>query len=122
MSADKEQKLKIIDDAISSIEKTYGKGSIMKLGDGIVQEIESIPTGALSLDYALGIGGIPRGRVTEIYVEDFRIHGWLVKVRRKYARKLKEKEILIRHPDIFHIENVIFINERAYEKIMNEQD
>ena len=67
MSADKEQKLKIIDDAISSIEKTYGKGSIMKLGDGIVQEIESIPTGALSLDYALGIGGIPRGRVTEIY-------------------------------------------------------
>lgn len=67
MSADKEQKLKIIEDAISSIEKTYGKGSIMKLGDGIVQEIEAIPTGALSLDYALGIGGIPRGRVTEIY-------------------------------------------------------
>ncbi|MBK9099587.1 MAG: recombinase RecA [bacterium] len=67
MTADKEQKLKIIDDAISSIEKTYGKGSIMKLGDGIVQEIEAIPTGALSLDYALGIGGIPRGRVTEIY-------------------------------------------------------
>jgi len=67
MSADKEQKMKIIEDAISSIEKTYGKGSIMKLGDGIVQEIESIPTGALSLDYALGIGGIPRGRVTEIY-------------------------------------------------------
>jgi len=67
MAADKEQKLKIIEDAISSIEKTYGKGSIMKLGDGIVQEIEAIPTGALSLDYALGIGGIPRGRVTEIY-------------------------------------------------------
>lgn len=67
MAADKEQKLKIIDDAISSIEKTYGKGSIMKLGDGIVQEIEAIPTGALSLDYALGIGGIPRGRITEIY-------------------------------------------------------
>jgi recombination protein RecA len=67
MAADKEQKLKIIDDAISSIEKTYGKGSIMKLGDGIVQEIEAIPTGALSLDYALGIGGIPRGRITEVY-------------------------------------------------------
>jgi recombination protein RecA len=67
MAADKEQKIKIIEDAISSIEKTYGKGSIMKLGDGIVQEIEAIPTGALSLDYALGIGGIPRGRVTEIY-------------------------------------------------------
>lgn len=67
MAADKEQKLKIIEDAISSIEKTYGKGSIMKLGDGVVQSIEAIPTGALSLDYALGIGGIPRGRITEVY-------------------------------------------------------
>jgi len=67
MAADKEQKMKIIEDAISSIEKTYGKGSIMKLGDGVINDIEAIPTGALSLDYALGIGGIPRGRVTEIY-------------------------------------------------------
>jgi len=67
MAADKEQKMKIIEDAILSIEKTYGKGSIMKLGDGIVADIEAIPTGALSLDYALGIGGIPRGRVTEVY-------------------------------------------------------
>jgi recombination protein RecA len=67
MSSDREQKLKIIDEAIASIEKTYGKGSIMKLGDGVVNPIESIPTGALSLDYALGIGGIPRGRVTEVY-------------------------------------------------------
>jgi recombination protein RecA len=67
MSTDREQKIKIIEDAISSIEKTYGKGSIMKLGDGVVAQVESIPTGALSLDYALGIGGIPRGRVTEVY-------------------------------------------------------
>ena len=67
MSSDKEQKMKIIDDAIASIEKTYGKGSIMKLGDGVINAVESIPTGALSLDYALGIGGVPRGRVTEIY-------------------------------------------------------
>lgn len=67
MSTEKEQKMKIIEDAISSIERTYGKGSIMKLGDGVIANIESIPTGALSLDYALGIGGIPRGRVTEIY-------------------------------------------------------
>jgi recombination protein RecA len=67
MSSDRDQKLKIIDEAIASIEKTYGKGSIMKLGDGVVNPVESIPTGALSLDYALGIGGIPRGRVTEIY-------------------------------------------------------
>ncbi len=67
MAADKEQKLKIIDDAIASIEKTYGKGSIMKLGDGVIVSVESISTGALSLDYALGIGGVPRGRVTEVY-------------------------------------------------------
>jgi len=67
MSSDLEQKLKIVEDAISTIEKTYGKGSIMKLGDGVITPVESIPTGALSLDYALGIGGIPRGRVTEIY-------------------------------------------------------
>jgi recombination protein RecA len=67
MTSEREQKLKIIEDAIISIEKTYGKGSIMKLGDGVINKVESIPTGALSLDYALGIGGVPRGRVTEIY-------------------------------------------------------
>ncbi len=67
MTTEREQKIKIIDDAILSIEKTYGKGSIMKLGNGVVHDIESIPTGALSLDHALGIGGIPRGRVTEVY-------------------------------------------------------
>jgi recombination protein RecA len=67
MPTEREQKVKIIDDAILSIEKTYGKGSIMKLGDGVVNDIEAIPSGALSLDYALGIGGIPRGRVTEVY-------------------------------------------------------
>jgi len=67
MSTDREQKLKIIEDAIAGIEKTYGKGAIMKLGDGIINDIEAIPTGALSLDIALGIGGIPRGRITEIF-------------------------------------------------------
>ncbi|NWF49546.1 MAG: recombinase RecA [Ignavibacteriaceae bacterium] len=67
MSTEKDQKLKIIEEAIASIEKTYGKGSIMKLGDGVITNVESIPTGALSLDYALGIGGVPRGRITEIY-------------------------------------------------------
>ena len=67
MPTEREKKLQIIDDAIASIERTYGKGAIMKLGDGVVNDIESIPTGALSLDYALGIGGIPRGRVTEVY-------------------------------------------------------
>ncbi len=67
MASDREQKLKIIDDAIAGIEKTYGKGAIMKLGDGVISDIEAIPTGALSLDIALGIGGIPRGRIIEVY-------------------------------------------------------
>ncbi len=53
--------------AINSIEKEYGKGSIMRLGDDAVLQVEAIPTGALDLDYALGVGGLPRGRVVEIY-------------------------------------------------------
>jgi recombination protein RecA len=67
MAAYMQKKIKIIHDAIASIEKTYGKGSIMKLGDGVIVPVEAISTGALSLDYALGIGGVPRGRVTEVY-------------------------------------------------------
>lgn len=53
--------------ALGQIEKQYGKGSVMKMGEKGTMEIESIPTGALALDLALGIGGLPRGRVTEIY-------------------------------------------------------
>jgi recombination protein RecA len=56
-----------IDLAVSQIEKQFGKGAIMKLGEGAVQEIEALPTGSLGLDIALGIGGVPRGRVMEIY-------------------------------------------------------
>lgn len=58
---------KALDSAVSSIEKQFGKGSIMKLGDNVKQTIESIPTGSLGLDIALGIGGIPKGRIIEIY-------------------------------------------------------
>ncbi|MBA4250820.1 MAG: recombinase RecA [Chlorobiaceae bacterium] len=65
--SDKEQKLKMLEETMAGIEKTYGKGSIMKLGDGVIQKVEAIPTGSLSLDWALGIGGVPRGRVVEIY-------------------------------------------------------
>ncbi len=60
-------RLKILEDTMYNIEKTYGKGAIMKLGDGVINEIESISTGSVSLDYALGIGGVPRGRIIEIY-------------------------------------------------------
>ncbi|WP_455257296.1 recombinase RecA, partial [Peptoniphilus asaccharolyticus] len=56
-----------LENTISRIEKAYGKGSIMKLGADSKLEIEAIPTGSLTLDYALGVGGIPRGRIIEIY-------------------------------------------------------
>lgn len=71
--AEKEQKGKVTDkgkaleQAIEQIEKTFGKGSIMKLGDDYVGDVEVIPTGSVSLDNALGIGGFPRGRVSEVY-------------------------------------------------------
>ena len=57
----------LLDEAISKIEKQYGKGAIMKLGDGSVQPIEVISTDCLTLDFALGVGGLPRGRIVEIY-------------------------------------------------------
>lgn len=62
-----ESKRKALDDAIAKIEKEYGKGAIMRLGENANLNLESIPTGSLSLDIALGIGGIPRGRILEIY-------------------------------------------------------
>jgi len=66
MSANTE-KLKALQLTIDKLEKTYGKGTVMKLSDNKVQDIPAISTGSLGLDMALGIGGIPRGRVTEIY-------------------------------------------------------
>src|SRR5690554_16737 len=58
---------KALDLALANIEKQFGKGSLMKLGDEAAVQVAAIPTGALSLDLALGIGGLPRGRVVEIY-------------------------------------------------------
>ena len=63
-----EDKMKALDAAISNIEKQFGKGSVMKLGESTANlNVECIPTGSLSLDIALGIGGVPKGRVVEIY-------------------------------------------------------
>lgn len=62
--SDREKQLEI---ALQQIEKSFGKGSIMRLGDGDKESVEAISTGSLSLDTALGVGGIPRGRITEIY-------------------------------------------------------
>ncbi len=67
MSKEKDARIKMLEDTIYSIEKTFGKGAIMKLGDGVINKVEAISTGSISLDYALGIGGLPRGRIVEIY-------------------------------------------------------
>ena len=60
-------KLKALELTLGKLEKSYGKGVVMKLGDRVVEDIEAIPTGSIGLDLALGIGGYPRGRVVEIY-------------------------------------------------------
>lgn len=62
-----ENKQKLIDDTLKSIEKQFGKGSIMKLGDKVYEHMEVVPTGSLALDLALGVGGYPKGRIVEIY-------------------------------------------------------
>ena len=67
MEKQNSEKLKALEVALGQIEKQFGKGSIMKLGDFQAMNVEAIPTGALSLDIALGIGGIPRGRIVEVY-------------------------------------------------------
>ena len=67
MTDDPANKLKALQAAMAKIEKDFGKGAIMKLGDDSIQEIEVIPTGSISLNAALGVGGYPRGRVVEIY-------------------------------------------------------
>ena len=61
------EKLKALQAAMDKIEKTFGKGSIMKMGDDNVQEVEVIPTGSIALNAALGVGGYPKGRIIEIY-------------------------------------------------------
>jgi len=67
MSTEKDAKLKALKLTLDKLDKTYGKGTVMKMGDAAIEEIEVIPTGSLGLDVALGVGGYPRGRVVEIY-------------------------------------------------------
>ena len=67
IAKEKANKEKAIDNALAQIDRSYGKGAVMRLGDQARAPIEVIPTGAVSLDVALGIGGLPRGRVVEIY-------------------------------------------------------
>ena len=66
-AAPAEDRKKALDTALAQIEKDFGKGSIMRLGENVGMSVEAIPTGSISLDLALGIGGVPRGRIIEIY-------------------------------------------------------
>ena len=69
---DAEEKKKALDTAIAYIEKQFGKGAIMKLGEAKAMDIEAIPTGSMTLDMALGIGGVPRGRIIRRNAENGR--------------------------------------------------
>jgi recombination protein RecA len=65
--SEKEAKLKALKLTLDKLDKTYGKGAVMKMGDHVIEDIEVIPSGSIGLDLALGVGGYPRGRVVEIY-------------------------------------------------------
>ena len=67
MSSEKEAKLKALQLTLDKLDKTYGKGTVMKMGDKAVEEVEIIPSGLLGLDLALGVNGYPKGRIVEIY-------------------------------------------------------
>ena len=67
MSDQNSAKLKALQLTLDKLDKTYGKGAVMKLGDEVIEEVESISSGSIGLDIALGVGGYPRGRVIEIY-------------------------------------------------------
>jgi recombination protein RecA len=120
--AERSDKTRTLDSALSLIEKNYGKGAIMRMGDWVPMDVPSISTGALSLDLALGVGGVPRGRVTEIYgpessgkttlalqvVANAQKSGGMAlyidaehAMDRDYARKLgvKVDELLVSQPD-----------------------
>ncbi len=66
-AANQEERKKALEAAMAQIEKQFGQGAVMRMGDKSIAEIETIPTGALTLDIALGVGGLPRGRIIEIY-------------------------------------------------------
>ena len=67
MSSEKESKLKALQLTLDKLDKTYGKGTVMKMGDKAVEEVETISSGSLGLDLALGVNGYPKGRIIEIY-------------------------------------------------------
>ena len=107
-------KKKALETAMQQIEKTYGKGSIMRYGDNVQPNVEAIPTGSLALDLALGIGGVPRGRIIEIYgpessgkttlalhvlAQAQKMGGEVAFVDAEHALGVKIEDMLISQPD-----------------------
>ena len=84
------KKAQALNDAIKQIEKQFGKGSVMKLGDRAAVDVAVIPTGSLTLDMALGIGGYPKGRIIEIYGQN-----QVVRQHLHYMRLLKCKNKVV---------------------------
>ena len=109
---DKENRNKTLEAAVSLIEKNYGKGSIMKLGSKANVEIESISTGSLSLDIALGIGGVPKGRIVEIYGHESSGKTTLVLA---LLRLIKAKGEIN-----FDQKNILNLNKRILRKLRKE--
>ena len=62
-----QEKMRALEQTLSSIEKEFGKGTVMKLGEKTAMQVDTVPTGCLDLDMALGVGGIPRGRIVEVF-------------------------------------------------------
>ena len=89
---DKEKK-KALDAAISQIDQNFGKGSVMKLGQNQVLDIESVSTGSTSLDLALGIGGLPKSRIVEIYGPE---SSGKTTLAYKLLQRRKKQEVLAR--------------------------
>ena len=71
VTTDRTERQKALDMALAQIEKQYGKGSVMRLGENIKMNVDAVPTGSMALDAALGIGGLPRGRIIEVYGPEF---------------------------------------------------
>lgn len=92
-----EEKNKALKLAIEKIEKDFGKGSIMKLGDKTAVACEAIPTGALALDLALGIGGVPRGRVIEVYGPRLPVKQHLPSILLQNAEKRRHAHLLMQN-------------------------
>ncbi len=69
--AEKDSKLKALQLTLDKLDKTYGKGSVMKLGDQTVEKVDAIPSGSIGLNIAMGVGGYPKGRVVVIYCPEY---------------------------------------------------